>query len=91
MGKIIDACAANRVAIEINASPHRFDLDWRHVKHAKDKGVKLSLGVDAHSVEGMDDIEFGLGIARKGWLEPEDLLNCMPAEEIIAWQQSKRA
>jgi DNA polymerase (family 10) len=91
MERVIDACLANGVAIEINASPHRFDLDWRHVRRARDKGVKIAIGVDAHSVEGMDEVEFGLGIARKGWLEAGDLLNCMEAEDVIAWQRSKRA
>ncbi|MDX9975125.1 MAG: DNA polymerase/3'-5' exonuclease PolX [FCB group bacterium] len=91
MGRIIDACAANRVAIEINANPHRLDLDWRHVKRAKDKGVKIAIGVDAHSVDGMDDAAYGIGIARKGWIERDDVLNCMSAEEVIEWQQSKRA
>lgn len=91
MDRVIDACLANRVAIEINASPHRLDLDWRYVKRARDKGVKLCVGVDAHSVDGLDDVPYGLGIARKGWLEPGDLLNCLSVEEVIAWQKSKRA
>jgi len=91
LDRVIDACRANKVAIEINASPHRFDLDWRYVKRACDKGVLLCIGCDAHSVDGMDDVVYGLGIARKGWCEAGDLLNCLPAEEVIAWQKSKRA
>ncbi len=88
--RIFDACIAHGVALEINASPHRLDLDWRHVKRARDRGVKLCIGVDAHSVDGLDDVFYGLGIARKGWLEAGNLLNSMTAEEVLEWQKSKR-
>ena len=88
MDKVFDACLANRVAIEINANCHRLDLDWRHCKRAKDKGVKLCIGPDAHSVEGLGDVVYGVGMARKGWLESSDLLNCMTAEECLAWRNS---
>jgi DNA polymerase (family 10) len=88
--RVIDACKANGVAIEINGSPARLDLDWRHVKRARDKGVKLCIGADAHSVESLGDVVYGLGIARKGWCEPGDLLNCMDVEEVLAWRKSRR-
>jgi len=87
--KVLDACAANGVAVEINANPHRLDLDWRHIRRAKEKGVKLCIGPDAHSVEGLGDMVYGIGIARKGWVEPGDLLNCMTLEEFLAWRKSK--
>lgn len=87
MDKVIDACAANRVAIEINASPHRLDLDWRHARKARDKGVKLCISPDAHSTEGLDEVAYGLGVARKGWLGPDDMLNTMTAEELLAWRK----
>jgi len=89
MDAVFDACAKHRVAIEINANPHRLDLDWRHIRKAKERGIKFCIGPDAHSVEGLADVDFGLGIARKGWLEKKDLLNCMDAEELLAWRQSK--
>ncbi len=89
MDAVFDACAEHRVAIEINANPHRLDLDWRHIRKAKERGIKFCIGPDAHSVEGLADVDFGLGIARKGWLEKKDLLNCMDAEELLAWRQSK--
>jgi DNA polymerase (family 10) len=85
--RIFDACMANCVALEINASPQRLDLDWRHIKRAKDKGIKLCIGPDAHSPEGLDDVFYGLGVARKGWLEPDDLLNCLTAEEFLTWRR----
>jgi len=90
MDKVIDACAANGVAIEINAAPNRLDLDWRYVRRAKERGVKLCIGTDAHRVEGLDWIRYGLGVARKGWLEAADLLNSMTVEEFFAWRDSRR-
>lgn len=86
--KVFDACLANNVAIEINANCHRLDLDWRHVRRAKERGLKLCIGPDAHSTGGLEDMIYGVGIARKGWLEPGDLLNCMTLDEFIAWRDS---
>ncbi len=86
--KVFDACAANKVAIEINANCHRLDLDWRHVRRAKERGLKLCIGPDAHSTGGLEDMTYGIGIARKGWLEPGDLLNCMTVDEFLAWRSS---
>lgn len=85
--KVFDACAANRVAIEINANCHRLDLDWRYVRRARDKGVMIAIGPDAHSVDGLDDMEYGVGIARKGWLEAKDVLNSKNAKEFLAWRK----
>ena len=87
--RIVDACVRNRVAIEINADPRRLDMDWRHVKRARDKGAMFSLGPDAHSVEGMDNMQYGVGIARKGWLGPEHIINCMTLEQLFAWRKGK--
>ncbi|GMV94150.1 MAG: DNA polymerase/3'-5' exonuclease PolX [Candidatus Hydrogenedentota bacterium] len=85
--KVFDACLANNVAIEINANPHRLDLDWRYIKRAKEKGLLFSIGPDAHRVEGIDHVKYGVGIARKGWLEPENLINCMPADKLLKWRK----
>jgi DNA polymerase (family 10) len=78
MKKVIDAAAAEGKAIEINASPHRFDLDWRLCSYAKEMKVKLSINPDAHSIEGLSDYRYGVGIARKGWLTKEDVLTAYP-------------
>lgn len=86
--KIFDACAANGVAIEINANCKRLDLDWRYVRRARDRGIKLCIGPDAHSTGGIEDMIYGVGIARKGWLEAGDLLNCMTVDEFLAWRKS---
>jgi DNA polymerase (family 10) len=68
---IIDACAANLVAIEINAHPRRLDLDWRWVSYALEKGVYLSVNPDAHALSGFDDTRFGVLTAQKGGLTPD--------------------
>lgn len=83
MPKIIDACAANRVAIELNAHPYRLDLDWTWIRHARERGVLISINPDAHSVEGINDIRYGINAARKGWLDTEGCLNSRDVEEFM--------
>lgn len=89
--KIFDACLATGTAVEINANCKRLDLDWRHVRRGKDRGVRFSIGPDAHRVEGIDFVKYGIGIARKGWLEKDDLINSLTAKELLAWRDIKRA
>ncbi len=89
--KVIDAAAALGVCIEINASPYRFDLDWRYCKYARDKGVLISINPDAHSIAGLADTFLGIGIARKGWLRKGDVLNTKSTKEIEKWFAKKRA
>jgi DNA polymerase (family 10) len=88
--KIIDAAAELGVCIEINASPYRFDLDWRYCKYARDKGVLISINPDSHAVDGLREIYYGVGIARKGWLRKEDVLNTRPLKEFEKWVKAKR-
>lgn len=78
--KVIDACAANGVAIELNANPYRLDLDWTWIPYALEKGVLISINPDAHSKEGMKDIHFGVLSARKGGLTPDACLNALTAD-----------
>ncbi|WP_295652949.1 DNA polymerase/3'-5' exonuclease PolX [uncultured Mucilaginibacter sp.] len=80
--KVIDACAANNVVIEINANPLRLDLDWRWHQYALDKGVWLSINPDAHRVEGFLDMHYGVLVARKGGLYKERCLNALSFEQI---------
>ncbi|MGF7430925.1 DNA polymerase/3'-5' exonuclease PolX [Thermoanaerobacterium thermosaccharolyticum] len=80
--KIIDVSAEYGKIIEINASPYRLDIDWRYIKYAKEKGVKFAICPDAHRIEGLDDIKYGIGIARKGWLEAKDVINTYDADEL---------
>lgn len=82
---IIDACAANKVAIELNANPHRLDMDWRWIEYAMAKGVYISINPDAHSKEGMDDIHYGVCVARKGGLVKEACLNYLGTRELEEW------
>ena len=87
MERIFDACAANGVAVEINANCLRLDCDWRHLQRGKEKGVKFAIGPDAHHTDGLAHMKYGLGIARKGWLERDDVLNSLSAEELLAWRR----
>jgi len=87
---IIDAAAATGTIIEINASPWRLDMDWRWWKLARQKGVKCSINPDAHSIEGLQDVYFGMKTARKGWLTREDVVNCLPLGQIEEILQAKR-
>lgn len=82
--KVIDACAANGVVIEINANPLRLDLDWRWHRYALEKGVLLSINPDAHRTEGLMDMQYGIYVARKGGLSPEKCLNAFSLADIEA-------
>lgn len=73
--QVIDAAADHGKMIEINANPHRLDLDWRFCRYASERGVMLAINPDAHSTEGLGDVRFGVNVARKGWLRARDVLN----------------
>lgn len=88
--KVIDACAANGVAIEINANPYRLDLDWTWIGYALEKGVWISVNPDAHSREGMHDIHFGVLSARKGGLTAAQCLNALDSEGFGRFCAKKR-
>jgi DNA polymerase (family X) len=83
MRTIIDAAAQTGTIIELNASPFRLDIDWRYMKYAKEKAVMISINPDAHTADGLAEMFYGIGIARKGWQEKEDILNTRTAAEII--------
>ena len=80
--EIFAAAVEYNVVIEINASPYRLDLDWRYAHKAKERGVRLAINPDAHSTRGLSDTFYGVGIARKGWLEPGDVINTMDRGQI---------
>ena len=82
MSKVIQAAGDYGKAIEINAHPYRLDLDWRLVRLAKEKKVIIAVNPDAHTVDGLNDVQYGIGIARKGWLEKKDVLNAWPPEKV---------
>lgn len=86
---LIDACAANGVAIELNANPYRLDLDWTWIPYAMEKGVLIAVNPDAHSREGIHDIHFGVCSARKGGLTAAACLNVLDAEGFGEWLGKK--
>jgi DNA polymerase (family 10) len=88
---VIDACAATGTWIELNASPMRFDLDWRLWPYAKSKGVKCLINCDAHRAEHAGFLRLGAGIARKGGLTKEDVINTLPLKALRQELGKKRA
>jgi DNA polymerase (family 10) len=89
--QVIDACAETGTWIELNASPYRFDMDWRFWPYAKSKGVKCVINCDAHRFEHAGFLRLGAGIARKGWLTREDVVNTLPLKELMKELGKKRA
>lgn len=87
---IIDACAKHNVVIEINASPYRLDLDWRWINYAIKQGVFLSINPDAHKIEGLYDMHYGVLMGRKGGLSKEQNLNSMTLAEIESFLKKRR-
>ena len=75
--KIIDACAANHVVIELNAHPSRLDIDWRHIDYALEKNVMISIDPDAHFIEGFKDTRYGVLSAQKAMVTKEQNLSSM--------------
>lgn len=79
---VIDACAATGTWIELNASPYRFDMDWRLWHYARSKGVKCVINCDAHRFEHAGHLRLGAGVARKGWLTKADVINTLPLDSL---------
>jgi len=83
--RVIEACANNDVAIELNANPYRLDLDWRWIRRATERGVLISINPDAHSVAELENTRWGVAVARKGWLTPEQCLNAKSLDAFTDW------
>ena len=90
MMPIIDEASRSKVAIELNAHPYRLDIDWRLCKYAKEKGVKIAINPDAHEEKGLKDTYYGVGIGRKGWLEPENILNAMDLGDMKSFLERRK-
>jgi DNA polymerase (family 10) len=90
MEAVIEAASVRGTCIEINANPSRLDLDWRLVHRAREKGVKIPICPDAHTLAGLDDMRYGIGVARKGWLRAGDVLNTMDAEALLTFFRQRR-
>lgn len=87
---VIEAAADTGTIIELNANPRRLDMDWRWWPLAKEKGVKCSINPDAHTTAGLQDLIFGIGTARKGWLTKNDIINTLPLARIEPVLAAKR-
>jgi DNA polymerase (family 10) len=83
MEMVVKTAAQYGKIIEINCNPFRLDLDWRYGKLAKSLSVKTALNPDAHSLEGIADYVYGIGIARKGWFETADILNSYDLQNVL--------
>jgi len=90
LDQLFAAAGRAGVGIEINADPHRLDLDWRVLRRARAADVMISIGSDAHNLGGLDNVDFGVAIARKGGLGPADILNTRTAEEFLAFARARR-
>jgi len=87
---VIDACAETGTWIELNATPQRFDMDWRQWPYARSKGVKCVINCDAHRFEHVGFLRLGAGIARKGWLTKADVINTLPLDKLMKELKRKR-
>lgn len=88
--KIIDACAANKVVIELNAHPYRLDIDWRWIPYCLEKGVMISINPDAHQLKGYHDMRYGTYVARKGLLTKDNCLNAMDLNTFESYLSTKK-
>ena len=88
--KIIDACAANNVVIELNANPHRLDIDWQWIPYALKKNVLISVNPDAHNLQGIHDIKYGIAASRTGMLSASNCLINMDVRQIEKYFSEKR-
>jgi DNA polymerase (family X) len=91
LDQVFATAGAHGVAIEINADPHRLDLDWRVLADARARGVLISIGADAHNLAGLANVPFGVGIARKGGLGPDAVLNCRDVAGFRSFARARSA
>jgi DNA polymerase (family 10) len=91
MERILRACARHGVAIEINAHPWRLDMDWRWCRRALELGCLFSINPDAHSTDEIDNIEWGVLMARKGGVPKERVLNALDLPQFSAHLEARRA
>ncbi|HKI47193.1 MAG TPA: DNA polymerase/3'-5' exonuclease PolX [Balneolales bacterium] len=89
MNELIELAAEHDTAIEVNANPHRLDLDWRHGRKAKEVGMMSAICPDAHTIDGLDDVRYGVYIARKGWFGPDRILNTKSVDDLLAWLKDR--
>jgi DNA polymerase (family 10) len=88
---VIEKADETGTVLELNCDPHRMDLDWRHCRKARNRGVMIEIGPDAHSEASLDNVETGVGMARKAWLAAADVLNARLAREVLSVAKRKRS
>ena len=88
--EVIEAAAKHKKIIELNSHPHRLDMDWRYWKRAKELGVQCAINPDAHNIPDLQSLVAGVGIARKGWLTKQDVINCLPVKEVEKFLRAKQ-
>lgn len=91
MAEIIRAAAEYKVILEINTNPHRLDLDWRFCKAARDTGCRFVLSPDAHSIREIDNMQYGVNVARKGWLRASEVVNTVGSDEFADMLKTSRS
>jgi DNA polymerase (family 10) len=87
---VLQAAKAGGVAVEINASPSRLDLNDLHARRAKDLGIPITISTDAHAIPQLDYMRYGVAVARRAWLTPSEVLNTLPGRELTAWLERRR-
>lgn len=90
VARVIEAAAERGVVIEINANPHRLDLDWRHVRVAAERGILIAINPDAHSTAGLEHVAYGVNMARKAGLTPEQIVNCWPLDRVEGYLAERK-
>ena len=91
MEAVLAAARTAGTAVEINASPSRLDLNDLHARRARELGIAIAIDTDAHTVDQLDYMRFGVSVARRGWLTPRDVLNTLPEKQLISWLEQKRS
>jgi DNA polymerase (family X) len=84
MERILDAARRRGVVVECNAAPDRLDLKDAYLRMAKDRGVRVVISTDAHSIKNLELMRYGVQMARRGWIEKKDVLNALPLEQMLA-------
>ena len=87
--RVFEAAAHHGVAMEINSSPERLDLPGALVKRAREVGLRFTIDSDAHRTRELENLHYGVAMARRGWLERGDVLTALPFEELDAWLRSR--
>jgi len=86
---VIRKCLARGIALELNAHPERLDLTDLHCRMARDEGARIVVNSDAHGEHEFDNLDFGIGQARRGWVQRSDVINTRPLREVRAWLAGK--